>query len=232
MPQLKIPFTFSLNELSSFTNPCPRSGGFGPLFSGVLLTTLLVFVYYFRFTVNKMNTLYFLSSMLILVFVNSESWWARLSPHFYFIIVSLLIILVLYGLPDKKTLYFSFSILALNSALIFIAASFIEISGEVKLSREVAILKSAKIERLKVDFYPLVEFNRVKMKEFTASNKIRLEEYGFPYDEVPCHNCKNYTYSLYSNARLCMDGLDPSLYEKLEYVRKQRIQDLLISLIK
>jgi hypothetical protein len=232
MPQLKVPFTFSLDELSSFTNPCPRSGGFGPLFSGVLLTTLGVFFYYFRFTFDKMKILYFLSAMLILVFVNSESWWARLSPHFYFIIVSLLIILVLYGLPGKKTLYFSFSLLVLNSFLIFMAASFIELASEIKLAREVAILKSAKIERLKVDFCPFVEFNRVKMKEYTASNKIRIEEYGFSYDEVPCQDCKNSTYSLYSNAKLCMDGLDPSLCEKLEQVRKEKIKDWLLSLMK
>jgi hypothetical protein len=230
IPQLKIPFTFSLDEFSSFTNPCPRSGGFGPLFSGVVLTSLLLFIYYFRFIFNKINTLYFLSAMLILVFVNSESWWARLSPHFYFMIVSLLIILVLSGLLPKKILYFSFAVLFINSFLVFLSASLIELSGEIKLARQVAILRAEKVEKLKVVFCPVVEFNKVKLKEYTASNKIRIEEYGFSYDELTDHDCANDTYCLYSNARLCLNGQDPSLYERLEYERKLNTKEVLVSL--
>ncbi|PZE19600.1 hypothetical protein [Paenibacillus xerothermodurans] len=82
----KLPFTFSKNELAAYGEPDVAVSGFGPLFGGVLLLSLVVLVLAFR--VRAGATMAALGVMVVLaisVLVNPASWWARYVPQLWFI---------------------------------------------------------------------------------------------------------------------------------------------------
>ncbi len=95
---LKIPFTFSKDEL--FINFDTRLGGFGFLFSGVLVITVLVFFFIFfkKNEVDKTKIALVLSAILISVLINPASWWSRLSAQIWLFPI----VLIIFGLISHK----------------------------------------------------------------------------------------------------------------------------------
>ena len=82
---LKIPFTFSKDEL--FINFDTRLGGFGFLFSGVLVITLLLASFLFLKTnkLEKKIIVFVLLAFLLSIMINPASWWSRLSAQIWLI---------------------------------------------------------------------------------------------------------------------------------------------------
>jgi hypothetical protein len=81
---------FSKSDTGVFVYTDVRVGGFGPLFSGICLLTLIIIIlitYYCHknyITVN--NYILFLCFLIFLtVIINPESWWARYVPQLWLI---------------------------------------------------------------------------------------------------------------------------------------------------
>jgi hypothetical protein len=83
MPQWKIPFTISKEELYIFLNAEPRYGGFGPLFGSILLVSLVVFVSARKATQREAwnNGALLAALITATALMNPAAWWARLSPQ-------------------------------------------------------------------------------------------------------------------------------------------------------
>lgn len=99
--RLKVPFTFRLDELHQFANTDVRVGGYGVLFSGILLVTLALGIYLLvRHSRRHARVLpLFLAPVvatLVGVLVVQGSWWARYTPQLWF--VPLVVVVALFCL--------------------------------------------------------------------------------------------------------------------------------------
>ena len=142
VPTLKIPFTYSSDEVSQL-NYDTRVGGYGVLFSGIFILSLLVLLIHFIIEIIKKryNDLLFLGIPFLLVFlimfVVSDSWWARYSPQIY-----LIPIMAVYSLiKNKKIIIKLLSIiflvlLGLNSLITFkhVIRTYIPPSGKTRMN--------------------------------------------------------------------------------------------------
>lgn len=84
--QFKWPFTFTDRELQVYGEPDVAVSGFGPLFSGTLILSLLVLLLAFRKRTGL--TLAAIGIILLLAasaFVNPAAWWARYVPQLWFV---------------------------------------------------------------------------------------------------------------------------------------------------
>ncbi len=80
----KNPFTWSRTEFRWFVQSSLRVGGFGPLFGGIIIITLLTFLgTILLYRINQPEWMLFLAGILISVAINPDSWWARLAPQLW-----------------------------------------------------------------------------------------------------------------------------------------------------
>lgn len=88
LPELKIPFTFSMDEVELFYYPDIRVSGFGPIYSGILICQIAILIATSSI-VHRRNKSIFMAFIcyaipaLILLVGISESWWARYSGYQY-----------------------------------------------------------------------------------------------------------------------------------------------------
>lgn len=99
LPQLKVPFTFTINEIKWYRYADLRSGGFGPLFSGILIISLLIIILFLTRIYKEEKGMFVYSCVLIgmvtaLLVTISASWWARIAPFMYVYAVFALYILL------------------------------------------------------------------------------------------------------------------------------------------
>jgi len=87
--RLKLPFTVSQDEIQAFWAPDVRTGGFGPLFSGALILSLLILVTYiwnYRHAFKDNIALFVLVALTILSATpNPMMWWPRFAPQFWMV---------------------------------------------------------------------------------------------------------------------------------------------------
>ena len=85
-PELKLPFSIYASEWNCLSNADIRIGGFGVLFSGILLLSLLLLVLVFvRMRRLPPEIALILSVLTALALFYPESWWARYSCFTYYI---------------------------------------------------------------------------------------------------------------------------------------------------
>ena len=112
-PVLKPIFTFSVDELYQFDIDT-RISGYGVLFSGIFVISMIIISIYFLFNLKKEKIIFIfipLAINVLLLFFLSDGWWARYSPWLYLFIIIALGILML----SKKKI---FSILFIIYALL------------------------------------------------------------------------------------------------------------------
>ncbi len=123
--KLKMPFTFKLEELKYFIGPDVRLGGFGVLFSGILIISTLLIIY----TIIKLKkekkpiSIYILPILatMFLIIILEDSWWARYLPQIYLISVVPIISLKNINIEERRKKLMTniiVIILTLNSILI------------------------------------------------------------------------------------------------------------------
>ena len=92
-PQLKTPFTFTKEEVDNIGIADIRIGGFGVLYSGIFILTIILIlnicVYFFKNKNDSVIKYLFLIifAIIIITCVLEEAWWARYSPQIYLLTI-------------------------------------------------------------------------------------------------------------------------------------------------
>ena len=183
-PDWKIPFTISRKELTGFTSPDIRIGGFGYFFGGVFILTIIgTVIYIIEYRKKKeydeiAKNLLFIGTSLILVLALDGSYWARYIPYVF--MFPILVLLNFYKLDINKK-FFKIYPLVIS---FFLVLNFTLILG-IQLRYT----------------YKTNSFIRWKLKEFTEYAKenkeveINLRHHGvqgieYNLDDLGIHNYK------------------------------------------
>jgi len=92
LSHLKFPFSVHISEIKALVAPDIRIGGFGFLFSGIFILSILL-LYYVITTINKRERFLLLSILATIIisgFIIEYSWWARYVPQFWFLSIVIL----------------------------------------------------------------------------------------------------------------------------------------------
>lgn len=103
-PTLKIPFTTSIEEIKNYSIPDIRMSGFGPLFSGIFVISIIGTIYIIIKLIKNKNWnllipyIIILGITAILILTLDGGYWARYIPYLY----AIPIIVLTYLLWDKN----------------------------------------------------------------------------------------------------------------------------------
>jgi hypothetical protein len=171
---LKPPFTFSMEELQYYGIPDTAIGGFGPLFSGVLVLSLIILLMAFLFNIPR--TMVVLGLLVILfasVFINYAAWWARYVPHLW--LLPFIIALLGFSFEERRVIR---GISWLMVAVLFINVSMVSYSY-FQLQSEANRTLKTQLQTLKDSPQPVSAYF-----SYAFSNKNRLQEYGIEVKEL------------------------------------------------
>jgi hypothetical protein len=188
----KWPFTISKDELNAIWLDT-RIAGFGPLFGGAVLLSLILLAT--AWPIDKKKTLVYSGLGLLIIcssLVNPEAWWARYAPQIWLLPVLCAMLGLALNSKPQRILGLAI-ILALNLNLFTVSASYFE-----RQSQENAVIGNQLAEMRKAQFV-LVSFRN------NYSNRARLNEAGIHYREVgqlvgpgvQTLDCSDTTYKLY-----------------------------------
>lgn len=123
-PELKIPFTFELDETTHITYDT-RIGGYGIFFSGIFILSIIILIVVTIDFIRKKNKnviLYLIPiiiTILLMIFL-SDSWWARYAPQLYLFVLISLLLLTYYENKITNIIFIIFSFIVLfNAAICF-----------------------------------------------------------------------------------------------------------------
>lgn len=131
-PRMKVPFTFSLAEVKDCMYTDVRVGGFGPLYSGIFLISLLcvlMFLVRYRFEqpLLRMECGVTLLIALLMAMFLPGSWWARYSAYLHFFVIAALFYLAKSQEKKRKKAFWGsgvfLAIVYLNSACFLLASA-------------------------------------------------------------------------------------------------------------
>lgn len=171
--QLKIPFTFTKEDIISASKIDARIAGFGPFFSGILLSAVFTLgILLFFSGINRLtkSALFLTGVFLVSSLINPESWWARYIPQLWYIPIIVLLISEL--TPIKYTKVLTFLLYVTLSANI--GCTFIGIGWNIFMTGQV----NYQMNKLKFSEQVVtVEWGSAK------SNRVRFDEQKIPYTE-------------------------------------------------
>jgi hypothetical protein len=195
--QLKIPFTLNKTDISNAPKIDSRIAGFGPLFSGIMLVSivLLCLLWVKRDTVPIKNLIYFIATIGISVLIIPESWWARYVPQLWYIPLIILITSELYLSRLKKIKILQ---IILYVSLIFnVSFTFMGLGWNLIMTR----LVDYQLDTLKASNHPIL----VQWGVFN-SNRIRFQENNIPFIEKDLSKEKNLQGIIRSNSIFVPDS--------------------------
>jgi len=167
----KIPFTSNFDM--PFISDDVRISGFGHMFSGMFLLSLLMLLFVFKKEKNKKELYFIFGIILITTLLNPICWWARFVPQLY-----LLIIFTFFYMHkiEKKSAIFLLTLTLLNSFWI------------LKENISTAAYKTYIMNKFYNDLYKisqekpiLININKQNNDEDDTSIIFRLNEYGINY---------------------------------------------------
>lgn len=182
--KFKIPFTFNIEEVKAFASEGIRLGGFGVLWSGIFILTIVMCILNFFSVKGKNDRVYlmaFVATVLVSVFINPESWWARYVPQFWFLPV-ILCTFLLYLSKNKifrGVALASLLILILNSALVAGMYSYSALVTTLKANQELRSMK--KSEGPVTVYFDIFTPNELKLKEHNIPYRKVMD-----YESLPC----------------------------------------------
>lgn len=174
---LKIPFTFSKKEIKQFFSPAVRIGGFGPLFGGAVICTIIslgaLAVKRSRYAVPAIGAIVV---VLVSVIINPACWWARFVPQYWMVPCIALFFLMV----DPSRISRALSVLlaaAMMLNIVLVSYTFLDVNwGCSRAIRKQ--MKELKDQRATVRLY-------FDTKDNFYSNRIRFMEAGIPVQEAP-----------------------------------------------
>jgi len=194
-PQTKFPLSITKEELENFKTTDTRVNGFGPLFGLILIMTVaLILCHYKKFKNNLVFLFIIVSTVMLSVLINPETWWARYIPQFWFVPL----IFVIFLLKDQMKSYLSYGILIVYGVNIMIVA-YVSINH----LREIQFFTEQQYETIK-------EYNKIAPVDvefgIMKSKRALLQEHGIEYTEVTeVNNCENMIQIVGSTVKACLD---------------------------
>ncbi|CAG7649540.1 hypothetical protein ACFQI7_26435 [Paenibacillus allorhizosphaerae] len=195
--KFKWPFTFSENELTAFAEPDVAVSGFGPLFSAVLLLSLIVLVLAFR---SRSGPALAASAVIALltvsVVINPAAWWARYVPQLWVVpLVCVWLALSLQGYRVLKAAGWTLAaVIAVNSLLV----TGIYADKQAGWSNELR----AQLRQLQAAAQPVgADFG------YSWSNRERLKSFGIAFEDISPDSCAGEKLTLIkSGTTVCLNG--------------------------
>ncbi len=191
----KNPFTCSKTEFRWFVQSSLRVGGFGPLFGGVLIVSILAFLgMLLLYRKERPEMMLFVAGILLSVIINPDSWWARLAPQLW--LLPLIICVYLFSL--EKTIASGFAAVILSILLINIAG--VSWSYTTQYSE---VNRKLKEQLISLEHVPIIVHPGL-----FKSVRNRLKQFHIPFTEVdnwrrlPCRSPERLTWS---TARFCIE---------------------------
>ena len=191
---LKWPFKVSRSELNTFGFPDTRVGGWGPLFGGAIIISIVILLIAFGIDLPKTKMAAWASLLIIISIIpNWESWWARFSPQLWMMPMPFFILskYIQRGLV-KHLGHILIFVLAIN--VILVSISYVRWQYHVN-----GLLKQQLTSIAKEQDPVLVNFADFR------SNRVRFNELGIRYKEIEEFECLKYTQLISSNARICIE---------------------------
>lgn len=185
--KLKFPFSINRNELGAFIDSDVRVGGFGVWFSGaVLLSIILTIGIIIKKNNQAWNLLFFDAVVLIMAWMNPESWWARYVPFVWLIPV--------------MTIYFS---LKINNKYLKIGAWILSLVLMINIFLILGTIIPFQINQTKFfatrykNFSKINEYNYIPVKvDFVTTRSLRIHYFenniGFVESKMESGVWKNY----------------------------------------
>jgi hypothetical protein len=179
---LKLPFTFTEEQNRQvFRGADIRLGGWGVLFSGALVLSLLALPLLLFTPASARSTgLIILGGIVVSVLINPEAWWARFAPQWYLVaLVPAALLLMARKWPVRLLGGFIAAVMLINSFLIAQAYFPQQRTYTADLKEFLGLVESVKM--------PII----VYLGDF-PSNRIRLQDAGIPFrvvdeqDQLPC----------------------------------------------
>jgi len=182
--KLKLPLTIqSVKEREYFTNTDVRVAGFGPLFSGAIILTLIVCLLSLRRDLIKTRMTVLLASLLMSsILINPEAWWARYVPQLW--MLPLLFSILALSLKSNIMNFLGYGIIVVLLANILMVSS-IYFENNFKMSQAIEQQLgniSNNNQMLIVNFYQDFRSNRIRFVE----KDIKYRELK-SLKELPCN---------------------------------------------
>lgn len=186
---LKAPFLFSVKDLVTYRSPDRRIGGFGPLFSGLIVLSTFLLPSLFKLETQARKIFLVSTGILLLsVVANPECWWARFAPQLWLLPV---FCITFASLNRDKVSNF------LGNSLLIIALINICLVGAVYIGSNI-------VTTFKLNVF-LAEISNPKTSDIildlgTIAPQIRLEDHHIKYklvgnDSLPCQNPLQFPYT-------------------------------------
>lgn len=189
----KIPFTVNEAELRTFFSPDTRIGGWGPLFGSVLLISFLIISLGLKLDLPRTIIAAGVGFLvMVTVFVNPESWWARYSPQLW--IAPFIFVLLSEHLQGKLIhVLAGITIFVLILNVLLVSGSYLR--GQYHINQAL----KRQLMSIKNQQEPAI----VYFGDF-RSNRIRLRELGIKYSETKELKCSEYLSLVSSKTKLCL----------------------------
>ena len=170
--KIKIPFTFTFNELQKLRNAAPRVGSFGVLWGGILLLSiiyyllvLLKFKREFKFSIFEL----IIAVVVLLLLLNKAGWWLRYTPYFWLTPLLLFFSAQRYSKTNKSLYALCFLVLC-NSLLILVVSLGLRFKDSKAFEKRLKELANSE-KKIHVDFGAYL------------GNKVLFEEYQINFTE-------------------------------------------------
>ncbi len=197
---VKRPFSVDRDELEGFFNPLVRIGGWGPLFGGAVLLTVLLLVAAAVVRPGRAATAMLATVPVVLsVLVNPYCWKARYVPQSW-LVPLIAVVVVLARRPSRVERFIAVAVVitaGVNAALVATAHVPAVVRHSVELKHRLLDLARSR-DPLAVNFYPF------------RSNRVRLAELGIAFEEVADYRFNLPVYLGYTTSRITHLELEPA----------------------
>jgi hypothetical protein len=192
----KLPFTLAASELATFESGETRVAGFGPLFSGVMVTSSALFLLIVGYSgVHRRwewDWLFMTGVVGLTVLANPEAWWARYAPQLWLVP---LFIIVVGALSEARWIRW-----VSYATILVMAADCLLVTG-VYVNAQYR--KTARLRQQLAEIVAAPPPTTVYFSNFVAT-RVRFEERGVHYIAVGTLPCREFITLVGSESQVCL----------------------------
>jgi len=178
-PKWKIPFTFSQKELSLYFSNDIRIAGWGVLFGGIVLLSLILYLISGAWRDIHLSLL--IIFILISACINPGSWWARYAPQVALIpFVMMIAVLASQQHWQKWSARGLMLLMLLNAALIFPASTWYFYTTTAKIQSQIDTM----LTKCGKGIYQISDVEGYHYEQFLHKNGIEVEYAKSPDEDI------------------------------------------------